>query len=266
MSSICLVGCGKMGSALLDGWIEADLFDDIYVIDPSATLEDVNVSGAELLNDSDEIDMNPDMIVFAVKPQILPKVAAQYAQFKDALFVSIAAGTTVSTIQQSLGFPARVIRVMPNTPAAIGKGMSVLFAGNACNDDDMALAESALTVCGKTQWVDDENLMHVVTSLSGSGPAYVFHMVEAMAQAAQELGLDKDTATVLARQTMVGAASLLEADTSHSASELRKAVTSPNGTTQAGLDVLMHDEKGLFKLMYKTLRAAKNRSIELSQA
>mgnify|MGYP003137700343 CR=1 FL=1 len=204
------------------------------------------------------------VVVLAVKPQIMDGVLgmAKPVIGADTLVVSIAAGISSDKIVARLGTD-RVVRTMPNTPAQIGKGISGAFAGDAVTAADRDLTEALLAAAGGVVWVEDETLIDAVTAVSGSGPAYVFHLVEAMAAAGEAEGLSPDQAMVLARQTVVGAAALMEADDSEAA-QLRKNVTSPNGTTQAALDVLMAPD-GLGALMKRAISAARKRSEELGQ-
>ena len=246
-----LVGCGRMGTALLKGWARSN----VVVIDPSApgALPDLDAAG----------DIAPELIVLAVKPQVLPQIAPLYARFaKEATFLSIAAGKPLAALADWLGHQAALVRAMPNTPAAIGKGISVATANRHVTDRGRALAHQALMAGGQVEWVEDEGLLDAVTALSGSGPAYVFHLVEALAQAGQHLGLPAELAMKLARQTVIGSGHLLE-QSPETAAALREAVTSPGGTTAAALEVLMGDN-GLKELMLAALVAAARRSRELA--
>lgn len=245
-----LVGHGRMGSALLKGWGRPAI-----IIDPgdAAHLSDIEAAG----------DIAPELVVFAVKPQQLADVAPAYAKFTGATFLSIAAGKTISSFEAMLGSGAAIVRCMPNTPAAIGKGISVAVANKNVSAQGKALAQQALQAGGSVEWVDDESLLDAVTALSGSGPAYVFHLVEVMAKAGEAMGLAPDLAMRLARQTVIGSGHLLE-QSPEPASRLREAVTSPGGTTAAALHVLMSDGK-LQNLMTEALKAAQARGIELAQ-
>ncbi len=253
--NILLVGCGKMGRAMLDGWLRADICQKIYVVDPSVKLDHEKVV---CLKEAPN-DLDVDVIVFAVKPQILESIASDYFSY-NCLFVSIAAGKSISFLSLALKKEeAHIIRVMPNTPAAIGLGISGLFANDKSNAEDKVLAERLLAVCGDVVWLKTEDDMHAVTALSGSGPAYLFHFIEAMTQAGVGMGLKYEDANLLARKTIEGAAAL-SSSSDCDAQTLREAVTSPNGTTQAGLEVLM---PRLTPLLMETVEAAKDRSIEL---
>lgn len=262
--NLLLVGCGKMGQALLARWLERHLCNQIYVIEPSAIA--AKVPHVQLLGDLPPT-YKPDVIVFAVKPQVLPDMAAQYKRFTDhgALALSIAAGKPVSFFEKYLGDGAAIVRAMPNTPAAIGLGMTVACANAAVTDTQKKQAQDLLSAVGDFVWVPDERLLDPVTALSGSGPAYVFLLIEALTAAGEKLGLDPDMAARLARQTVIGSAALAADSKDVSASTLRENVTSPGGTTAAALSVLMNDQNGIQKLFDHALAAAAHRAEELSK-
>jgi pyrroline-5-carboxylate reductase len=190
---------------------------------------------------------------------VLPTVAA----YSDALFLSIAAGKTLATFSEALGADAAIVRAMPNTPAAIGKGITVCVAGGTASEAQRDLCTALLESVGTVAWIDNERLMDAVTALSGSGPAYVFYLIECMAAAGQAVGLPPELADMLARQTVAGAGALVEASETESTATLRRNVTSPNGTTEAALNVLM-GENGLAPLLRHAIEAAARRSKELS--
>jgi pyrroline-5-carboxylate reductase len=204
-------------------------------------------------------------IVLAVKPQILKGEAPllQAVGRTGALVLSIAAGITTVTLSAGLGSAARLIRAMPNTPGAIGRGITVLYAAPSAQADDRILAEALTDPLGETLWLEDEALMDAVTAVSGSGPAYVFLMAEALAEAGRNQGLDPATANRLARATISGAGALLDVDP-RDAAALRKEVTSPGGTTEAALDVLMAQD-GLGELMRRAIAAATARGRQLGK-
>ncbi len=260
---LVLVGCGKMGSALLAGWLQRGLLPQaVTVIEPapSAWL----LAQAVRLNSLPR--KAPAAVVIAVKPQGIGAALTPLAALgPEPLFLSIAAGTTLGTLDQLLGGGRRIVRAMPNTPAAIGYGMTALVGNSAARDDDLGLAESLMAAVGKVIRLADEALMDVVTAVSGSGPAYVFLMVEALQQAGIALGLAPDLAEKLARETVIGAGALLRAR-SEDAAVLRAEVTSPGGTTAAALSVLMDQATGLAPLMSRAVRAATLRSKELAAA
>jgi pyrroline-5-carboxylate reductase len=204
-------------------------------------------------------------VVLALKPQVLKGEQALLAEIgqSGALVLSIAAGVTTAFLSQALGAPTPLVRAMPNTPGAIGQGITVLYARTRLTREARTLAESLMASLGETLWLGDESLMDAVTAVSGSGPAYLFLMAEALAAAAREQGLDAKTANRLARATVSGAGALLAADI-RAAAELRKEVTSPGGTTEAALNILMASE-GLESLMRRAIAAATQRGKELGK-
>ncbi len=204
-----------------------------------------------------------DVIVLAIKPQLLNSINLNTMVEKNTLVISIMAGKTIFNIQTQMPYVQAVIRVMPNTPASIGKGMSGAFASPSVSVGQNALAQRLLEAVGKVEWLEKEADIDAVTAVSGSGPAYVFYMVECMAKAGEAAGLKPSVAMRLARATVEGAGYLLGYEGNQSVSDLRVNVTSPNGTTAAALDILMADE-GLENLMRRTILAAKHKSCELS--
>jgi pyrroline-5-carboxylate reductase len=204
------------------------------------------------------------LVIFAVKPQVMRDVVPGYARFAGGTtFLSIAAGIGIAVFEELLGASAAVVRCMPNTPAAIGKGMMVVVSNANVNDKTKAFVGDLLSASGEVATIDDERLMDAVTAVSGSGPAYVFHFIEALTTAAQSAGLPADTARLLAMQTVYGAASLA-AESHEDPGTLRQQVTSPNGTTAAALGVLMGDDR-LTTLLSEAVEAARLRSIELGK-
>lgn len=264
VSDLLLVGCGRMGSALVKGWLAGNAADRIWAVEPA----DLGLADPRLHHVRDAAglpaDLAPEVVVLAVKPQMMPEALPAYRRFSGpgTLFLSIAAGRTLAYLEQGLGAAAAVVRAMPNTPAAIGQGISVLVANAAVTPDQRRRAESLMQAAGQTAWIEDDALMDAVTGVSGSGPAYVFYLIETLAEAGRAAGLPADLAMQLARQTVVGAGALAGAAT-ESAADLRIAVTSPKGTTQAALDVLMAPD-GLQPLMTKAVAAATRRGRELA--
>lgn len=253
-----LIGCGKMGSAMARSWLTSGLVSKLEIIDPAdCPFDDSRVTHSQVLTDIDT-----DIVILAVKPQILKDALLNVTLSGRTVALSIAAGQSLSTLEKILGSSQPIIRSMPNTPAAIGKGVSVSVANDHVTKEQSDMAERLLLACGLHYWIDDERLIDAVTALSGSGPAYVFHLIECLHKAGQAIGLNDDLALALARQTVVGSAALAETESGIPASTLRENVTSPNGTTQAGLDVLMD---GRFSdILEETLRAAQKRSQELN--
>lgn len=262
---IVLVGCGHMGRAMLEGWITSGIISTCYIVDPSLQNPPTE-SYIKALKNTDHLPDTVDVVVFAVKPQIIKSVLPEYQNImKNAVGLSIAAGTSLATFEDHLGADIPMVRAMPNTPAAIGKGATGLYANSNVNDRSRDMIDLLLKPLGLTLWLENEDQLNDVTALSGSGPAYIFHMIEAMAAAGEKLGLADDVAMALARQTVIGAASLAESTPHITANNLRENVTSPNGTTEAGLNVLMDDKDGLKDLMRRTLKAAALRARELSK-
>ncbi len=228
--TILLVGCGRMGSALARGWAGRHR---VLVFDPMAGELPDGTERATTLKDIEAA--NRLTIVLAVKPQVFGSLAQDLRDLaaRDALFVSIMAGITLKRLSNALG-SARVIRAMPNTPAAIGRGITAAVAAHDCRTDDIATADALFLPTGPVVWLDNEAQIDTVTALSGSGPAYYFRFTEALAAAGAAAGLPSALAMQLARTTFTGAAALAEADLTPLA-ELRRQVTSPGGTTAAGL-------------------------------
>lgn len=261
---VMLVGAGKMGIALARGWLDAGLAPtNLILVDPvpgPAALELAEDYG--LILNTDASGLLPNVLVLAVKPQIIDAVMASLLPIvgPNTLAISIAAGIDIARLSRRLGM-GRIVRTMPNTPAQIGKGITGAVGGPDIGAGDRQTAEALLAAAGPVVWFDDENLLNAVTALSGSGPAYVFHLVEALAAAGKKMGLPDAIAEQLARQTVIGSAALLEVDPA-SPAVLRQNVTSPNGTTAAGLAVLM---EGLTPLIEQTTEAARRRSEELGR-
>lgn len=264
---LLLVGCGKMGGAMLQGWI-ANGTDPatVVVVEPyepgRAALSDTGVTAVAAAGDI-PAGFHPDCVIFAVKPQQMGDVVPGFARFAgpQTQFLSIAAGTTIGFFESVLGKGAAIVRTMPNTPAAVGKGMMVACPNPNVTDAEKGRATTLLAAVGEVAWIDDEGLMDAVTAVSGSGPAYVFHLIETLAEAGTAAGLPADIAMQLARQTVYGAGCLArEAD--EEPAQLRVNVTSPGGTTAAALEVLM-GEGGLKDLMQRAVAAATARGKEL---
>lgn len=265
---VLLVGCGKMGGALLTGWLERGVAGGIAVVEPSATATAPFAARSEVRASPDleglPGDFAPDIVLFAVKPQSMDAVAPAYRRFVGprTAFLSIAAGKPLSYFAQQLGAEAAVIRAMPNTPAAVGRGMTVLCANPKASTDQRARCAALMQAVGEVAWIEDEGLMDAVTALSGSGPAYVFLLIECLAEAGAQAGLPVDLARQLARATVAGAGELARLAPEDPAT-LRQNVTSPGGTTAAALEVLMAAD-GLQPLMNRAVAAAARRSRELA--
>lgn len=262
---VVVVGAGKMGLALVRGWVAGGLSgDEIVLVDPApgeATIAFAREHGIRLL--ASPLGVLTHVMVLAVKPQVMKQVMAeiQPAVGPHTLVLSIAAGISLETLAGGL-MTERIVRAMPNTPAQIGKGISGAV-GLHITPRDREVADSLLRAAGEVLWFDAESMLDAVTAVSGSGPAYVFYLVEALAVAATRQGLDAEQAMQLARRTVIGAAALMEADPLP-ASVLRENVTSPKGTTAAALQVLMAPD-GLERLMDRAVLAARMRSEELGR-
>lgn len=262
---VVLIGAGKMGLALARGWIAGGLPPaQLILVDPfagEAAQKFAADHAVRLLKSTEHVLTH--VLVLAVKPQTMTEAMSQVAHSvgRQTLVVSIAAGISLKTLQDGLG-TKRVVRCMPNTPAQIGKGITGAV-GLEISTSDRQLVDSLLGAAGEVVWFDDESKLDAVTAVSGSGPAYVFYLVEALAVAGMRQGLDPGQAMQLARQTVVGAAALMEVDT-QSVSILRENVTSPKGTTAAALAVLMAPD-GLEMLMDRAVLAARTRSEELGR-
>ncbi|MEM6621177.1 MAG: pyrroline-5-carboxylate reductase [Pseudomonadota bacterium] len=268
MTTLLLVGCGNMGFAMLKGWLGADPGLDVHVVEPTDALRaraaDLGANAVSAVTDLPG-DLAPTLVILAVKPQVMGDVVPAYAGMASgpATFVSVAAGTTIATLAAMLPGPTPIIRAMPNTPSAIGHGMFVCCANDHTGAAARDLTTQLLATSGLVDWIDDEGLMDAVTALSGSGPAYVFHMIEAMTAAGVDVGLAPELAAKMAMQTVMGAGALA-AQSADPPSRLREQVTSPGGTTAAGLSVLMGEER-LTALMTDTVRAARDRGRELAK-
>ncbi|PKQ12769.1 MAG: pyrroline-5-carboxylate reductase [Alphaproteobacteria bacterium HGW-Alphaproteobacteria-1] len=258
---LVLLGCGKMGGAMLKGWLGGGLAADaVHVIDPHPgdwlRGTGVHVNGG--------LPESPAIVIVAVKPQMMGAALPTLKGYGNGatLFVSVAAGTTIAAYEAMLGAATPVVRAMPNTPAAVGRGISAIVGNAAVTSAHLDQAETLLRAVGQVVRLDSEDQMDAVTGLSGSGPAYVFHMIECMARAGEAEGLAPALAMQLARATVAGAGALAEA-ADETPAQLRENVTSPNGTTQAGLGVLMDEGTGLPPLIARTVAAAAARSREL---
>lgn len=265
---LVLLGAGKMGQAMLDGWLGRGLkAPKVIALDPNPSKEikatakrgvKVNPKAGPRAN------ANAQAIVISVKPQMAPDAVPPLGLYvgKNTLVVSIMAGRTISFLEKALPPGTAIVRAMPNTPAAVGRGISVAVSNSRVTAKQRKLATDLLSAIGKVEWVNDEGLIDAVTATSGSGPAYVFLLVEAMAKAGAAAGLPADLAYRLARETVAGAGELLH-QSALDAATLRQNVTSPGGTTAAALNVLM--APGAFdRLLTEAIAAATKRSKELA--
>lgn len=261
---ILLIGAGRMGGAMLRGWLARGL-GPVIVVEPKPDRRLKKPKGVRFVP---EIEMIPlgraRACVVALKPQILRTEAVRLRSIAErgTPMISIAAGTSIATLRKAWGAKAKILRAMPNTPGAIGQGICAIFAPPNVMPGDRKIAEQLLAPLGETIRVGREKLIDVTTAVSGSGPAYVFLMVEALADAAEAEGMPRAEAEKLARATIMGAGALLAADR-RPPSELRRDVTSPGGTTEAALKILM-STNGLKRLMARAVSAANTRAGELA--
>jgi pyrroline-5-carboxylate reductase len=261
---LVLLGCGKMGTALLEGWLARGLPPGAVTVlepRPSPRLEELAGQGLRL---NAELPAAPAVAVLAVKPQMMGEALPRLQALGGGgtLFLSIAAGTPIRALAAALGEGSRIVRAMPNTPAAVGRGITALVGNAAAGAEGMALADMLMQAVGETVRLAGEADMDAVTAVSGSGPAYVFLLIEALAAAGVAEGLEAGLALRLARATVAGAGALAESSGKDPA-QLRVDVTSPAGTTAAALGVLMQDENGLSALLRRAVEAAATRSREL---
>lgn len=264
---LVLVGAGKMGGAMMQGWLDAGIVpSQLAVIDPAPPPEVVTLIKNHNLSHNPDITglSDVEVILVAVKPQIMDEALTAVTGLKNQkpLILSIAAGKTIASLERRFGTDAAVIRTIPNTPAAVGRGITAMAANANASDQQTRLAGALLASIGEVVSVESEDQIDAVTGLSGSGPAYVFYLTECLAKAGEAQGLPAKLAMQLARSTVEGSGELMRTSGTP-ASTLRENVTSPNGTTQAGLEVLM-GENGLEELMIKTVEAATKRSRELA--
>ncbi len=259
---LVLLGCGKMGSAMLAGWLKGGLpAASVWINDPHPS--DWVKGLAVNLNVS--LPDNPAVVLVAVKPQMMGDALPSLRALGngDTLFISVAAGTPIVRFEAVLGGGTPIVRAMPNTPAAIGKGITALIGNALAKPAHLEMAEGLMQAIGQTVRLENESQIDAVTGVSGSGPAYVFHLIETLAAAGVAQGLPEAMAMQLAKATVAGAGALAEA-ADESPEQLRINVTSPNGTTQAALEVLMDPENGFPSLLGRAVSAAADRSRELA--
>lgn len=263
---IVLVGAGNMGGAMLAGWLRSGVpASSVVVVDPapSPAMQSLITDAGATHVTAVPADLVATVLFLAVKPQVMGAVLANLKSMigPQTVVVSIAAGKTLAFLEEHLG-QAAMVRAMPNTPAMVGRGITGAFANSGVSTDQREKVSALLRVSGPVEWVDSETDIDSVTALSGSGPAYVFYLVECMAEAGRKLGLPADLAMRLARETVAGAGELLH-QSPDDASRLRQNVTSPGGTTAAALSILMAEE-GMQPLFDKAIAAARKRAEELA--
>ncbi|MCP5073939.1 MAG: pyrroline-5-carboxylate reductase [Rhodobacteraceae bacterium] len=261
---LVLLGCGKMGSAMLQGWLANGVAaGNVAILDPypSDWVKGLTSQGVALNAELPEV---PAVCIVAVKPQMMGDALPRLQALGNGItvFISVAAGTPIRAFEEVLGAETPIIRAMPNTPAAVGKGITALIGNTKITEDDLLMAEALLQAVGQTVRLDDESQMDGVTAVSGSGPAYVFHLIEALAVAGEAEGLSAELSMKLAKATVGGAGALAEA-AEESPAQLRVNVTSPGGTTAAALEVLMSEGDGFPALLRRGVKAAADRSREL---
>lgn len=266
--TVVLVGCGNMGFAMLSGWVRKDPSLRVYAVEPAEDLRTrAEAAGAHGVAEVSDLppNLHPNLVVLAVKPQMIAPVLERCTSLSasGATFVSVAAGITISQMAAALPPGTPVVRSMPNTPVAIGEGMMALCAGGNVSDAARGLTEKLFSASGAVAWIADEKLMDAVTAISGSGPAYVYHFIEALTAAGCNLGLPEKTAALLAKQTVAGAGHMALVSDSP-AEVLRQQVTSPGGATAAALEVFMTGDR-LVDLVREATTAARNRGAELGR-
>jgi pyrroline-5-carboxylate reductase len=266
--SLALVGAGKMGGALLKGWLDGGLAPScVTLIDPwpSPDIAALAATHGIVLNPPAVGRGAPEVLVLAIKPQALDAAAPGIAELagERTLVVSIIAGKTIANLEARLPQARAFVRAMPNTPAAVGRGVTGAAAGAVVTARQREVTHALLSAVGQFYWLPDEGLIDAVTAVSGSGPAYVFALAEALAEAGAALGLPQDLATLFARATVEGAGELMHREPEIPAARLRENVTSPGGTTAAALAVLRAPD-GLASLMRRAVAAAHKRAGELA--
>lgn len=265
---LALVGAGQMGGALLNGWLDLGLAPRrITVVDPRPPVNVQAIMEAAGVGYSPLAEGPPaDVVVLAVKPQIADEVMPLTKPLVGpaTTIVSVMAGKTIAGMAKVFGSDAAIVRTIPNTPAAVGRGVTGAFANDRVDPARRATIDQLLSAVGRVVWVEKESLIDVVTAVSGSGPAYVFYLVETLARAGIAAGLSAADAMILARSTVEGAGELLHRSSETPASVLRERVTSPNGTTFAALQILMDRDGGVDPIMERAVKAAARRSRELA--
>jgi pyrroline-5-carboxylate reductase len=265
-SSLVLVGAGKMGGSMLEGWLANGMKPaGVTVLDPRPSDEMARLCKERGISLNRSAPNSPEVVVLAIKPQLLDDAAAQVNGIlgPQTVVVSVLAGKTIGDLKTRLPAATAIVRAMPNLPASIGRGATGAAVNREVSEAQRQAADALLRCVGIVEWLESEDLIDAVTALSGSGPAYVFHLVECMAEAGRDAGLPADLAERLARATVTGAGELLFQSELPPAT-LRQNVTSPGGTTAAALEILMADTGGLKVLMRDAIAAAKRRAGELS--
>jgi pyrroline-5-carboxylate reductase len=263
---LLLVGCGHIGSALLSGWLKQRGRYKINVVTPHQTSLGIFLNDPDVtwFQTPEAIQEYPDFIIFAIKPQVLQDVLPAYKRFfeKNSFFISVAAGKTLEFYYPYLGQAINLVRAMPNTPATIGKGITLLLKNEAVSLQQKAVVEELFKALGECWWMDTEDQFDCAAALTACGPAYVFNFVESLASAAEELGFPRSLANRWAQTLVIGSSTFLE-QSKESPETLRIKVTSPGGMTEAGLKILNHKTSGLQPLLKETIKAAYQRAIDM---
>ena len=273
MKNIILFGYGKMGSSIAKGWMLKKLNFNFFVIEKVSSLRKVagddGFKAFENINKLNELVeiKSGDIFFLAVKPQQMKETIDSFFKFNinNILFISIAAGLSLSWFQSQIGRNIKMVRTMPNLPASIGFGITAYSKTNNLSENDVENTNDLLRAFGKVIYLSSEDLMDVVTAISGSGPAYIFYLVEVLSKIGKENGLQEQDARTLALETLIGSSRLLEVSNIDPA-KLKKNVTSPGGTTEAGLEILESMEIGLYPLLNSTIQNAKKRALALNKS
>lgn len=252
-----------MGSALVCGWLKNGL-NNISILTPETPPKNIIDKCQAWFTSPEDISQDFDVIVLAVKPQILENVCESLTSIvkEKTLILSVAAGKSLPVLAKYFTKTVPIVRIMPNLPASIGVGVSVCISNVQCHKKHTEIVETLISSVGQVEWITDEHLMDAVTAVSGSGPAYLFHLLESMTKAGIECGLPKELSKKLARQTIIGSAQILDAHDELTATQLRESVTSKGGTTEAALNVLMKDNV-FSTLVEEAVKSAKKRSEKL---
>ena len=273
MKNIILFGYGKMGSSIAKGWMLKKLNFNFFVIEKVSSLRKVasddGFKAFENINKLNELVeiKSGDIFFLAVKPQQMKETIDSFLKFNtnNILLISIAAGLSLSWFQSQIGRNIKMVRTMPNLPASIGFGITAYSKTNNLSENDVENTNDLLRAFGKVIYLSSEDLMDVVTAISGSGPAYIFYLVEVLSKIGKENGLQEQDARTLALETLIGSSRLLEVS-NIDAEKLKKNVTSPGGTTEAGLEILESMEIGLYPLLNSTIQNAKKRALALNKS
>lgn len=272
MKNVILLGYGKMGSSIAKGWRLKKLNFNFFVVEKVSNLRKVAIKdGFNAYEDLEQLTQfvkinSGDVIFLAVKPQQMKETIKPLFKlnFKNIVFISIAAGLSISWFQNQINKSAKIVRAMPNLPASIGVGVTGYCQTNNLSDNDIKNANDLLCAFGKVIYLSSEKLIDVVTAISGSGPAYIFYLVEVLSKIGKENGLLEQDSKTLALETLIGSAKLLELS-KMDPEILKKNVTSPGGTTEAGLEILESMETGLYPLLDLTIKNAKKRALDLNK-